>query len=98
VSWADSHEQPELPANWADHHLAGPVCLHCRRELAGDAAVSNLDLSRPQRAQLRSSTIVDFEVRRTPDRSNTQIAGAVHTSVGAVRKARERVAAAGSSV
>jgi len=95
VRWTGSHEQRGLPANWAEDHQGGPVCLHCRRELAGDAAVNKLDLSLPERARLRSSTIVDFEVRRTPDRSNTQIAGAVHTSVGAVLKARKRIAASG---
>lgn len=97
VRFAGSDEQHGLPANWAEDRLEGPVCLHCRRELAADAAVSSGGLSLSERARLRSSTIVDFEVRRTPDRTNTQIAGAVHTSVGAVLKSRERIAAAGSS-
>jgi hypothetical protein len=85
-----NNEQRELPANWAlDDH--GPVCLHCRRELAADAAVSAADLPLQERARLRSATIVEFEVRRTPELSNTRIAGAVHTSVGAVEKARKRL-------
>jgi hypothetical protein len=95
VRWASSHEQPGLPPNWTDSHQ-GPVCLHCRRELAADAAVSTLDLSLKERARLRSSTIIEFEVRRAPDRSNSQIASAVHTSVVAVQKARERLAVAGA--
>jgi hypothetical protein len=45
------------------------------------------------RARLRSSTIVEFEVRRTPDRSNSEIANAVHTNVGAVLKARKKLGA-----
>lgn len=97
VRWTTNNERRGLPANWAQDHREGPVCLHCRRELAGDAAVSSVDLSLAERARLRASTIVDFEVRRTPDRSNTRIAGAVHTSVGAVLKARRRIAASGSS-
>jgi len=86
----DSHERRGLPANWTEN-LRGPVCLHCRRELAADAAVSRLDLSLKERARLRSSSVIDFEVRRAPDRSNSQIANAVHTSVGAVQKARDRL-------
>jgi hypothetical protein len=91
----DSQERRGLPANWTES-LRGPVCLHCRRELAADAAVSRLDLSLKERARLRSSTVIEFEVRRAPDRSNSQIANAIHTSVGAVQKARERLGAAGS--
>jgi len=55
-----------------------------------------LDLSLKERARLRSSTIIEFEVRRAPDRSNSQIASAVHTSVVAVQKARERLGVAGA--
>jgi hypothetical protein len=55
--------------------------------------VSGSDLSLQDRARLRSSTIIEFEVKRTPNRSNTQIASAVHTNVGAVQKARERLGA-----
>lgn len=95
--WNSSHEQRGLPANWTENHQ-GPVCLHCRRELAADAAVSTLDLSLKERARLRSSTIIEFEVRRAPDRSNSQIASAVHTSVVAVQKARERLGVSGVPV
>jgi hypothetical protein len=97
VRWASSQELRGLPANWTESHR-GPVCLHCRRELAADAAVSTLDLSLKERARLRSSTIIEFEVRRAPDRSNSQIASAVHTSVVAVQKARERLGVAGAPV
>lgn len=48
-------------------------------------------LNLQDRARLRASTIVEFEVRRDPDRSNSQIANAVHSSVVAVQKARDRV-------
>jgi hypothetical protein len=95
VRWTSSHEQRRFPPNWTDSHQ-GPVCLHCRRELAADAAVSTLDLSLKERARLRSHTIIEFEVKRAPDRSNSQIASAVHTSVVAVQKARERLGVAGA--
>jgi len=90
VHWAHSHDKCGLPANWTESHR-GPVCLHCRRELAAESAVSRSDLPLKERARLRSSTIVEFEVRRTPDRSNTHIAGAVHTNVAAVQAARKRL-------
>jgi len=97
VRWAGSHEQLGLPANWTENHQ-GPVCLHCQRELAADAAVSASDLSLQERARLRASTIVEFEVRRTPDRTNSTIASAVHTNVAAVQKARERLGPSGAPV
>jgi hypothetical protein len=90
----DNLERRGLPANWAESHH-GPVCLRCRRELAADAAVSTLDLSLLDRVRLRSAAIVEFEVRRTPGRTNARIANAVHSSVTAVEKARERLAASG---
>jgi hypothetical protein len=96
VRWHSNHEQRGLPANWTLNHQ-GPVCLHCRRELAANAAVSSLDLSLQERARLRSSTVVDFEVRRAPNRTNSQIASAVHTSVVAVQKARERLGASAAA-
>jgi hypothetical protein len=94
VRLMDSLERRGLPACWVTTER-GPVCLGCRRELAADAAVSALDLSLKERAQLRSRTIVEFEVRRTPGRTNTDIANAAHSSVGAVQNARKRLAASG---
>jgi hypothetical protein len=88
--WNGSGAQRELPLNWIENPQ-GLVCLHCQRELAGDAAVNASDLTRSERARLRSSTIIEFEVRRTPDRTDGQIANSVHTSVGAVQKARKRL-------
>jgi hypothetical protein len=92
VRWMSGHEQRELPANWADDHR-GPLCLACRRELAAEAAVGNdsSQLSVNERARLRSAALIEFEVRRDPSRSNAEIAHAVHTSVVAIQKARERL-------
>lgn len=92
VRLIDSEERRGLPANWAENHQ-GPVCLHCRRQLAGDAAVNAVNLPLEERARLRNSTIIEFEVLRTPTRTNSQIANAVHSSVAAVQNARKRLAA-----
>jgi hypothetical protein len=92
VRLIDSDEPRGLPANWAENDQ-GPVCLHCRRQLAGDAAVSAVNLPLAERARLRNSTIVEFEVLRTPTRTNSQIANAVHSSVASVQNARKRLAA-----
>jgi hypothetical protein len=85
-------ENRGLPANWAEDHQ-GPLCLGCRRQQAAEAAVTGTQsgLSTQERARLRSFALVEFEVRRDPTRSNGQIASAVHTSVVAVQKARERL-------
>jgi hypothetical protein len=92
------HEDHGLPANWTEEH-GGPACLACRRELAADAGVgdSSVDLTFKERARRRSFALLEFEVKRDPDRSNAQIAGAVHTSVVAVQKARERLGALAAS-
>jgi hypothetical protein len=87
VSWLGG---AKLPPNWIETS-AGPACLHCRRELAADAAVGAEDLNLQGRARLRASTIVEFELTRAPDRSNSEIANAVHTSIASVQKARERI-------
>jgi hypothetical protein len=91
VHWVGGHENHGLPANWAEER-GGLVCLACRRELAADAAVgTSSDLSVQERARLRSFALLEFEVTRDPNRSNAQIASAVHTSVVAVQKARDRL-------
>ena len=90
TSWIGKPGRDKLPVNWIETS-GGPACLHCRRELAADAAVSGADLNLQGRARLRHSTIVEFEVRRAPDRTNSQIANAIHTSVVAVQKARDRI-------
>jgi hypothetical protein len=94
VRWMSGHEQRGLPASWTENHQ-GAFCLACRRELAAEAAVSGTswDLSIRERARLRSFAVIEFEVRRDPRRSNAKIANAVHTSVVAVQKARQRLGA-----
>jgi hypothetical protein len=88
------YEQRGLPSNWTEDHQ-GPVCLACRRDLAAESALGGAesDLSVQERARVRSSALVEFEVRRDPSRSNAEIAHAVHTSVVAIQKARDRLGA-----
>jgi hypothetical protein len=94
VSWIGGRADRGLPVNWSEEQ-GGLACLACRRELAADAAVNDSpdEMSVQDRAKLRTSALLDFEVMRDPERSDAQIAGAVHTSVVAVRKARKRLGA-----
>jgi hypothetical protein len=95
ATWMPGHDA-DCPINWkqeGDGHL---YCLTCRRALAGDAAVEEApnDLPSAGRARLRATAVVEFELRRDPDRTNGEIARAIRTSVPAVAKARERIEAA----
>lgn len=49
------------------------------------------DATPERRAQLRAGALVEFEVKRDPDRSNGEIARAIRCSVPAVLRARERL-------
>ena len=92
VSWMDGVEKPRLPTTWAqeDGEL---YCLACRRDMAGDAGVDGLaeDASSGEREKTRSRARIEFELQREPDRQDNRIASSCHTSIVAVRKARERL-------
>ena len=83
-----------LPANWAKTH-DGELCLTCRRERAAEEAVEStpLDASPKERSDLRRAALLEFEVTRTPDSTDGEIARACRTSVPAVAEARKRLAA-----
>ena len=89
VSWADGHRGP-LPDGWSDS-ADGLFCLKCRRERVAEAAAPPEEGNREERAKLRRASLIEFEVRRTPDRPNNQIAKACRSSVVAVAAARERI-------
>jgi hypothetical protein len=81
-----------LPKTWttaADGHF----CLTCRRERAGEAALdaAPADCSNEVRAKVRRAGLLEFEVRRAPDRADNAIAKACHTSASAVATARQAV-------
>jgi hypothetical protein len=91
VSWMDGHRGP-LPDTWALTE-DGPHCLKCRRELAAEAALDAApqESSREVRAKMRRASLIEFEVRRTPERPNNTIARACHASAVAVAAARKRI-------
>jgi hypothetical protein len=94
VRWMPGYEQLARPSAWIED--GGEVyCLACRRALAAeagvDAAPSGTTLQR--RAQLRAAALIEFEVSRDPERSDSEIARAIRTSVPAVVKARQRLRA-----
>jgi hypothetical protein len=94
VRWMPGYEHREPPSEWAED--GDQVhCLACRRELAAEAGVDGVpsDTAVQRRAQLRAAALIEFEVSRNPERSDSQIARAIGTSVPAVVKARERLRA-----
>jgi hypothetical protein len=81
-----------LPESWT-RSAEGPFCLTCRRERAGEAALDEApaDISNDDRMKARRSGLLEFEVRRAPDRADNAIAKACHTSASAVARARDVV-------
>jgi hypothetical protein len=81
-----------LPAGWAKEGRK-VYCLSCRREMAAETGLDEVgeDAPRERRAQVRVRAVVEFELKRDPDRSNVEIARAARSSVPAVQKARERL-------
>jgi uncharacterized protein YdaU (DUF1376 family) len=92
VSFMPGAEQPDLPKGWSDE--GGTIhCLACRRELAAEAELEAAPEDTPpsEHAKLMARAKIDFELKRDPDRADTQIASACRTSIAAVRQARERL-------
>jgi hypothetical protein len=85
-------ERIPLPESWATS-TEGLFCLTCRRERAAEAAVEAVseECSSDVRAKMRRSGLLEFEVRRAPDRADSAIAKACHTSASAVARARDVV-------
>lgn len=91
VSQLDGESVP-LPETWTTA-ADGNFCLTCRRERAGDAALeaAPADCSNDTRVKVRRAGLLEFEVRRAPDRADNAIAKACHTSASAVARARDVV-------
>jgi len=87
-----SGERVPLPDSWTTA-ADGRFCLTCRRERAAEAALDAApeDCSNDARAKMRRSGLLEFEVRREPDRADNAIAKACHTSASAVARARDVV-------
>lgn len=79
--------QSALPDSWVSSEQ-GQYCLICRRSRVAENAVGD---TQEERAQMRRAALLEFEVKRTPERSNGEIARACRTSVPAVAKARKRL-------
>jgi hypothetical protein len=81
-----------LPDCWAGS-AEGDFCLVCRRQRAVDAALDAApsDSDRDARTKLGRVGLIEFEVRRTPDRTDGSIARACRTSAAAVAAARRRL-------
>jgi hypothetical protein len=93
VQWMAEHQaNAGLPAHWSRED-EGLLCLGCRRELAGESALADIDESMPvaERVKLRSRARLEFEINRDPGRANSLIARSCHTSAAVVKKARERM-------
>ena len=89
--WIPSDKREKVPANWVVKN-GQSYCLACRRELAVDDALADLGNEAPAaRAKIRSQAVVEFEIRRDPDRRDGDIARAARCSVMAVSKARKRL-------
>jgi len=81
-----------LPQSWVTS-AEGLFCLICRRERAAEAAMeaAPADCGNDARVKARRSGLLEFEVRRAPERADNAIAKACHTSASAVARARDAV-------
>jgi hypothetical protein len=91
ASWMPGSGSGGRPADWRP--VGGELhCLSCRRELAADAAVTDpADTTSAALTRARTAAMIEFEIRRVPDRANSVIARSCRTSVPAVAKARARI-------
>jgi hypothetical protein len=96
ISYMPGHERKAPPAGW-ETQSGKSFCLRCRRAEAADAAVERApaDTNREERAKIRATAVLEFEILRDPNRPNGEIAKVVRCSVPAVLKSRRRLEAAG---
>jgi hypothetical protein len=80
-----------LPESW-ESCVEGDFCLSCRRGRAAEAAQAAVtDSNAAARAKARRIGLIEFEVKRTPDLTDSSIARACRTSAAAVTAARRRL-------
>jgi hypothetical protein len=96
ISYMPGHERKGPPAGW-ETKSSKSYCLRCRRAEAADAAIERApaNTTREERAKIRATAVLEFEILRDPDRPNGEIAKVVRCSVPAVLKSRRRLEAAG---
>lgn len=90
--WIPAEKGEKKPPNWIERG-DDAYCLNCRRELAVEEALEEMPADSPAagRAKIRSRAVVEFEIRRDPDRRDGEIARSARCSVMAVSKARKRL-------
>src|SRR4051794_41908925 len=73
------------PAEWREDGDE-LYCLACRRAIAAEEGLEAAEETTNEgRAKVRAPGLVEFEIRRDPDRANSGIARAFPTSIPAVR-------------
>jgi hypothetical protein len=92
VSFTPEVADTGMPDTWVEED-GELYCLSCRREMAGDASLEDVDDEIPsqKRLQIRAHARIEFEIKRDPSREDNRIAKACGTSTLAVRKARARL-------
>lgn len=84
-------ERVALPESW-ERGPEGTFCLGCRRERAAALALeAAADSPLAERAKVRRSALIEFEVRRRPHETDGAIAKSCRSSVAAVAAARRRL-------
>jgi hypothetical protein len=81
-----------MPETW-ESGPEGCFCLACRRRRAAEeaTAAAPAGCSSEARAKARRAGLIEFEVRRTPNQTDSSIAKACHTSASAVAATRRRL-------
>jgi hypothetical protein len=92
IRYLPGHGRRGRPNGWAKQG-GNTYCLACRRSIAAEAAYESApaDMPMEKRAKLRATAVIDFEIKRDPERPNGEIAKIVRCSVPAVLKARKRL-------
>ena len=80
--------QIQRPSGWRMEE--GEVtCLLCRRAEAGEQGVEAAEPTTGEKTvRIRTASVIEFELDRDPDRSNSVIAKVCHTSVPTVLRVR----------
>jgi hypothetical protein len=78
-----------LPDNWTRPE-GQCFCLSCSRARAGEAAIDSVPdaISLEDRARVRRTGLIEFEIGRMPEATDRAIATACRTSSGAVAAVR----------
>jgi hypothetical protein len=95
TSRSDAEETP-LPEAWEDC-VDGTFCLGCRRRRVGEAALEAAPAAadRDDRMRLRRTAVIEFELLRSPEKTNGSIAKTCRSSIPVVAATRRRLDAAG---